>query len=402
MQMLARCLWLTVGLVLAFTDSARAGLYNPAEPPVAIEKDLSKFLRAQLADLRALGPPDPLAFRELPEQRKDYLAKVQRLRDKQAHGRLTTDELASLGAYLIRLRRTRDGVPDQEEAIQVLEAARREHPRNFYVLANLGTAYQLTGRLDAAESCLQDAEALAPEELRSPERFHLLLVRQRHREQLTLGLAPLDTLFFDANRSPVRYVGESGQWRVGELAEAEKKKLPGGSVEEAIAIVQQLLLWFPDDARLLWQLGELANAQGDLRAAHLAMNSAVYDFRLSTPELKRRRVLLDEAVTWKTSFERIGDWDKQRDWLLGALSAGVQGVGPNADLGPQAIWQAYLAPKAKSDGEPVVEATGSPALAALSNLDWRGWAIIGGGAGLVVLFLSLQVRQFLRRRDRLS
>src|SRR5207249_8586641 len=36
---------------------------------------------------------------------------------------------------------------------------------------------------------------------------------------------------------------------------------------EAIALVQQLLLWLPDDTRLYWLLGELYRADGDLKAA---------------------------------------------------------------------------------------------------------------------------------------
>ena len=46
----------------------------------------------------------------------------------------------------------------------------------------------------------------------------------------------------------------------------EKAKLP----KYAIEIVQQLLVWLPEDARLYWLLGELYNAQGGPKNIHTA------------------------------------------------------------------------------------------------------------------------------------
>jgi tetratricopeptide (TPR) repeat protein len=380
----------------------RAGLYNTAEPAQEIEADLTKFLTTQLAQMRSFGPPDPLTGNKPSEGRIAYLQKAEALRTKQSSGRLTAEEQANLGAYLIRLRRTRTGIPDLEEALQVLEAARREHPRHFQILANLGTAYQLTGRLDAAQSCLEEAEALAKPEHRTIERYHLQLVRQRLREQLAPGLAPLDSLFLGPNRVPVRFVGEHGQWAVGELAAAEQKKLPGGSVKEAMAIVKQLLLWFPDDGRLHWLLGELANAERDFKAASRAMEIAVYDFRLSTPELRQRRNALQEPAAWQAFFERLGNADKQREWLAQALSAGVHSTTPLPDLGQQAIWQWRLGsqtalPVDSGTAEETAPAA-SRALAALGNLDWRGWTIIGVGGSLILFLVLMQLRQLRRKR----
>src|SRR5262249_9699783 len=65
-----------------------------------------------------------------------------------------------------------------------------------------------------------------------------------------------------------RFVGESGAFEVGTLAVAEKAKLP----PDALDIVQQLLVWLPDDLRLYWLLGELYNARGgtaNIEAAQL-------------------------------------------------------------------------------------------------------------------------------------
>src|SRR5262249_39564363 len=65
------------------------------------------------------------------------------------------------------------------------------------------------------------------------------------------------------SRPPVRFVNDKGEYQPGVIAASEKAKLP----PDAIATVQQLLLWVPTDTRLLWLLGELYAANGDLEAA---------------------------------------------------------------------------------------------------------------------------------------
>lgn len=61
----------------------------------------------------------------------------------------------------------------------------------------------------------------------------------------------------------MHFVNEAGSYQPGQLAAAEKAKLP----PDAIQVVQQLLLWFPHETRLYWLLAELYAARGDLRAA---------------------------------------------------------------------------------------------------------------------------------------
>ena len=63
------------------------------------------------------------------------------------------------------------------------------------------------------------------------------------------------------------------------------KKLPADDV----AIVQQLAVWLPNDARLLWLLAELANAHGDVRTAAAIMDGVVTEFALTTREARERR-----------------------------------------------------------------------------------------------------------------
>jgi len=63
------------------------------------------------------------------------------------------------------------------------------------------------------------------------------------------------------------------------------KKLPA----DAVASVQRLALWLPADGRLLWQLGELARAAGDVTTAAAILDGCVTEFGLSDPGLRRRR-----------------------------------------------------------------------------------------------------------------
>jgi hypothetical protein len=99
---------------------------------------------------------------------------------------------------------------------------------------------------------------------------------------------------------PVRFVNDAGQYEPGVLAAAEKAKLPGGDFPEAIATVQQLVLWFPADVRLYWLLGELYAARGDAKAALKVMDECVDSGRYSN-----RKVLMEhrEAVKKAASVE---------------------------------------------------------------------------------------------------
>lgn len=82
---------------------------------------------------------------------------------------------------------------------------------------------------------------------------------------------------------PVRFVNEAGKYEPGVLAKAERDKLPA----DAIAIVQQLLLWFPTDSRLYWLLAELYAADGNFPAAQTIFTQCTWDRKFT------RRILLE-------------------------------------------------------------------------------------------------------------
>jgi hypothetical protein len=97
---------------------------------------------------------------------------------------------------------------------------------------------------------------------------------------------------------PVKFVNDAGIYEPGLLAIAEKAKLPGGDFKEAIATVQQLVLWFPFDVRLYWLLGELYAAKGEIKAALDIMDECVNTGRYSNRKvLMQHREVIAKAVS---------------------------------------------------------------------------------------------------------
>lgn len=266
---------LCLAALLAGGAPARGGLHYSAEQFAELPSQWRGFL-TDLRTLRNIGvkpgpglPPSPL--------RQQYEEAAEKLRAAAKSRPLTADEQADLGAILLRLG-------EVEPALEVLRAAQREHPRHFGVLANLGTAWQLYGNLEQAGEWLRQAARLAPARWQKAEELHLRLVRLRLRQ--ARDAQELDDLF------GVRFVGEKGDFEPGGLAAAERRKLPA----DAVAVTQQLALWLPQDPRLLWQLGELANAQGDVQTAADLFETCVNQFGLSAPALRERRIAAREAA----------------------------------------------------------------------------------------------------------
>ena len=262
-------------LVLLSPSAASAGLHYSGEQFAELPSRPAGFFTDHRA-LRAAGYARPDG---LPSPlRDDYIAASDRLEKLAKTRALTADEAADLGAIHLRL-----GKP--EKALNVLAPAARKAPEHFRVAANLGTAFQYSGDLERAATQLEEAVRLAPAKLKPFEQMHLKLVKLRLKEGKAAN-ATLDDLF------GVRYVGDSGSPEAGKLADGERKKLP----DDAVAAVQQLALWLPADARLLWQLGELCNAFGDVRSAAAALDGCVTEFALGSPDLRKRRLLYRAAA----------------------------------------------------------------------------------------------------------
>jgi hypothetical protein len=251
--------------------SASAGLYYSEETFA----ELPSRWRGYLLDQRVLRQVAARPTADNPPSllRQRYEQEVARLSKLAGQRSLSADEAADLGALLVRL-----GEPAR--AVQVLLPMQRTHPRHFRLLANLGTAWQLQGDLAQAAAALEQAVRLAPGKYVPAEQLHLRLVRLRQRERP--GGSRLDDLF------GIRYIGPSGKYEPGLLDPAEAKKLPPA----AIALVQQLGLWLPSDSRLLWQMGELANACGDVSTAAAILEGCISEFGLRDAMLAEHRKLL--------------------------------------------------------------------------------------------------------------
>jgi hypothetical protein len=254
--------------LLAPAAGARAGLYYSGEQLAELPSQWRGFLLDhRLLRNLALKPTASTPASPARVQYEEAAAKLAKLN---AARPLSADEAADLGALYIRLG-------DLSRALPVLQAAQRQHPDHFRLVANLGTAWQLAGDLPQAALYLEQAVRLAPGKYQKAEGYHVKLVRQRLREPRAAD--GLDALF------DVRYVGAKGAFEPGKLAAAEGKKLP----TDAAAILQQLALWLPADGRVLWQVGELANAFGNVKVAASILESCVTDYGLRAAELRDHR-----------------------------------------------------------------------------------------------------------------
>jgi len=336
-----------------------AGLYPPALP-------FSQY-RDLISSLVSLNrPTSPMAGR--------YEREVSQLLSRQRAGQLASPELASLGAYLLRLRR-------YDEAVELLMAASQSSPKNFLLKANLAAAYELQGRFDRALPYLQEALEVWPstwpdlseEQLawyKEAERCHLRLLRSRYRESLRTAASgrqsePHLDAIFESENEPVRFVGPAGVYEAGKLAPKEKLKLP----KNALAIAQQLSLWLPDDSRLYWLVGELYNAHGNIDAARKILEDCLWSRRLDSPELRRHRLVLQEATPKKETadFESL-----------------VQGKSNEND--------STSTSRTKEDNllgtEPITWLPGT----------WKIVMVAGATSVVVIILVYLQLREMKRRR----
>jgi hypothetical protein len=270
-----RCLLLAVTATLALPAAAPAGLYYSGEPLA----ELPAQWRGFLLDYRMIRVAAARPARGLPASpvRTGYEEEAARLARTARRRVLTADEAADLGALYLRLG-------EAGKALDVLRPAQRAQPTHFRLAANLGTAWQVQGEWAQAAAALQQAVRLAPGKWQRAEELQLRLVRLRARERS--GSTALDDLF------GVRYVGPSGKFEPGRLAPEQRRRLPS----DAVALVQLLALWLPTDGRLLWQLGELAGAHGDVTAAGAILEGCVVEFGLRDAELLAHRQAFRDAA----------------------------------------------------------------------------------------------------------
>lgn len=301
------CAWLGLVCLFALISPLRAGLYPLEEKmPFPIRQDGTaepltygfdppgqmNFLISYLADMgKPTGDPGP--------KRKEALARIQALQARPASS-LSPAEVAGLAADLFRTRQV-------EEAINLLTPRTRDRSPDFRILASLAHMHAFRG--DWAEAMRMHTTALLdtefPEELPgvTPAQRNWLkrVETEYYRKWLQIRLRETSKRVPPEHEEvlplfPVRFVNEAGVYEPGQLAAAERAKLP----PDAIAIVQQLILWHPDDARLHWLLGELYAADGRLREAEKIFDDAAWDRQYTN-----RKVLMDHRSAIKRAVELL-------------------------------------------------------------------------------------------------
>lgn len=284
--------------------AAKAGLYDPATPKLdlptspgltALPFDTYRF---RLSDMMVVGLATPET-----KPRLEAIATRDRLLASTAPA-----DLVVRGIVRFRLREIDAALGDWQQAY-------RRNPRDFWAISALGTGYLATGQASEAARYLEVAAELMPADWPDRDAAALVessllkLARLRAREQLVrTGRRPpesTDDLF------GVVFT-DSG------LSEADKAKLPAN----AIAIVQQLLLWMPDDARLYWLLGELYYAAGDIDSAATIFGECVDSRRLDARALRERRKAVLDAIAARP-VPKVPDWKpSETRWWLVAVVAG--------------------------------------------------------------------------------
>jgi tetratricopeptide (TPR) repeat protein len=289
-------------VILAAASPVYAGLYVPGEEPElvardgkAIEMPFDQF-RLRLAELKAIPvtPPDsPL--------RKAYLKRRADLESRRLE-RLSVQEMISLGECQVRLG-------DLNNSFFTYHLAVTREPRNFLAQSGLAAVRQMRGELREAYEAQIEALMLRPSELPGMTKAQtawMLRVEkvfgelQRGRIKELLEKTPLQQLSVD-NLFRVQFVGPSGGYEAGTIAPDEKAKLPA----DAVAVVQQLILWYPFDARIYWLLGELYNANGQMREA-LAIFKECMDRGFRPEPLKEHPLIVEEKL------KQIAAADKQK------------------------------------------------------------------------------------------
>ncbi|VTS02921.1 : TPR_9 [Gemmata massiliana] len=287
---------LVVGLVAL--SEGRASLHHP-EAPMAIpvsEKGVpealpfEEFGRRRLVLLNAGNPKWPLENTDPRDPTKKIRTDRGVVKDR-IDKRLALRNRSELDSVALAVDWLRYG--QAAEATSALRDQRREFLPNIthaHIEATQGNWDRAFQFLDIAneERPPKEIPGLKPQELAWQLKLNtgplLKLVRLRMGEARGDKPAPEnelpDAIF------PVNFANTVD----GALAPAERAKLP----PDALATVQQLVLWFPHDPRLYWLLGELYAAKGDFIAARKIMDECVGTFTYSN-----RKVLMQhrEAVT---------------------------------------------------------------------------------------------------------
>ena len=317
-----------LALTLASIPSTFASLFHPSDPSLTLPA-------------RPDGTGETLPFDEFKrrffvitnlansDQRTDDRTRVEERALKLSQERsLSLDETLALAVDLLHLGAVSKpnapatgfgvaptaapaGKLNAEEAFNHLIPLVRSSP-NYYVLSTLAHLYAAredwTSAISHLESSLLDYSPppavgnITPDQqrwqMRVDKEYVLPLLRRFQQESAKRSRPEPESEqvlpLFPQRGEPVRFVNEAGQYEPGVLAASETAKLPA----DAIAIVQQLLLWFPGDSRLYWLLAELYAGEGNFEAA-----DTIFDELSWSRKFGNRRVMMDHRNAVKAALE---------------------------------------------------------------------------------------------------
>jgi hypothetical protein len=293
------------GLCAALTHPAAATVAQPDDPvavPVAGNGTPEPFpfqeFRRRLVDLRNEAIPD---FNT--KERERVLGRIKAREGNRAR---PADESAALAADLLRVGKF-------DPAVNLLKPLYddrdRKGTRTYLVVATLVHAHALRNEWDQAlgyylDLLDLDPPAAVPKLTAAQWKWQLTLDRgplkeylRAHRQIALRAADAAKRAELDAAEEPfalfpgARFTTESGQY------EPQKATLPA----DAVAVVQQLLFWFPEDTRLYWLLGEVYAARGQFAEARV-----VFDECAGGRAFGNRRALMAHR-------EAVGAWAAKAD-----------------------------------------------------------------------------------------
>ncbi len=290
-------------------SEGHASLHHPDDPmaiPVSVEGvpeplPFDEFSRRRAVLTNVLDPNRPLVNPNNPTEKSDRGKVADRIDKAKKNLKRTPEQSTALAVDLLRFNK-----PDEAAGV----FRRREG-----FLANITLAHVAAVQGDWGQAFNYLSIANDPEDSPPPATIPGITSAQLA-WQLKLNTEPLKKLFEsrlkesrakEARRKeglpaelppddelpdpifPVSFANTIG----GVLAPDEQAKLP----PDALAIVQQLVLWFPGDPRLYWLLAEMYAVKGEFVTAQRIMDSCVGGFKYSNRKvLMQHREAVKKAV----------------------------------------------------------------------------------------------------------
>jgi len=315
---------------LLLVPEIHAGIYSTMDAEEETDRRSPNFQVFQKTLLAWQSIPAPEGAN--PPLKRRYVL-LEKLGGKGASALVKPEEILDYTAVLIRRGKA-------DEASNILKDASNKYPDNFVILSQLATANFLASpELRAnARDYMREAfekwpaqwndlnqtqktflesigwEETAFDRYRRYEKHFDRLMKNRISEENRLKKKmvlkdTVDPIFGEVDK-PVRFVNDKDEFEVGRIPADEFKQLP----PDADVIVQQLLVWMPNDERLLWLLGEVLNARAmqfkDKKDRDSAIRNAGHVFQqLESMTFNRTGMYGKKEI--KHRFEVMNDYIKK-------------------------------------------------------------------------------------------